>query len=297
MKIAYLRRREYEWTDERMMEEATNKGIELVPMLYSFIRFSNNHILYNDSPIGEMAAYYFRAVGSDFDTVSMILNIIAGAPIVDEYLTIDGVGARAKHIMHERLDALDILFPQRQLFDTFDDVRVENYPAILKYDIGGRRGTGTFLLMGPPQIDRVHDLLAQRRNEGISQSSSPCKPMLVEEYIPNSGDYRAMVVNYKCIGVTKRRPKDNLLVMNTSSGKSKRFHNNRWPKDIGTIAERAARAMNVQVAGVDLVRHLDTNEIYVIEVNEAPSFNIFELRTKVNVAGIIIDFLMDLGTT
>jgi hypothetical protein len=277
-----------------MLEEAQRKGVDLVPVLYDQVGIDGNSILCNGSPMGKMDAYYFRAIGGLFDLVNMMLTAIGDAPVVDEYLTIDGPGVRAKHLMHDRLAELDIPTIGYRLFNSFSNVSIERYPCILKYDTGGRRGLGTFLIMEPGHLDAVREVLLERQREDVAQSSSTSKPMLVEEYIPNAGDYRAMVVNYRCVGILKRRPKDGLLVMNTSSGKSKRFKNNRWPRSVGAVAEAAARAMNVQVAGVDLVRHSDTNEIYVIEVNEAPAFRAFEKRTKINVAGMIIDFLMDM---
>ena len=60
---------------------------------------------------------------------------------------------------------------------------------------------------------------------------------------------------------------------------------------MGDLAAEAANELSVDVAGVDVVRHTQTRELYVIEVNEAPRFHSFEKVTRINVAEKIIDYV------
>jgi len=62
------------------------------------------------------------------------------------------------------------------------------------------------------------------------------------------------------------------------------------PAEVIEIAERAARVLEVEVAGTDIIRDLETGKFYVVEVNEAPQFKVFERRTKINAARKILEF-------
>jgi len=111
---------------------------------------------------------------------------------------------------------------------------------------------------------------------------------LVQEYIENDGDYRVMTVGYKCIGGYKRQPKVEKLVLNLSAGKSQGLKE--VPSDVTETAEMAAKALGVEIAGTDLVRSKNDGRVYIIEVNEAPQFGVFEKRTGVNAARAILEY-------
>ena len=67
-----------------------------------------------------------------------------------------------------------------------------------------------------------------------------------------------------------------------SSSDEKEFRNNtslggeatekKPPKEVSDLADKAVRALNIDVAGVDIVQDKNTGEVYVMEVNEAPQF-------------------------
>jgi glutathione synthase/RimK-type ligase-like ATP-grasp enzyme len=62
------------------------------------------------------------------------------------------------------------------------------------------------------------------------------------------------------------------------------------PEAVVKTAEAAARALEVEVAGTDLVISKKTGEVYIIEVNEAPQFKVFEKRTKINAPRKILEY-------
>ena len=152
---------------------------------------------------------------------------------------------------------------------------------------------GTFFLKN---ISELRDLVErlEKRNESAVEMGKQVKNyrgFLVQQYIKNDGDFRVMTVGYKCIGGFKRQPKVERLVLNQSEGKSRGLVE--VPGDVAETAERAARVLGVEVAGTDLVRNTEDGKVYIIEVNEAPQFKVFEKRTGVNVAKAILEHCKD----
>jgi ribosomal protein S6--L-glutamate ligase len=127
--------------------------------------------------------------------------------------------------------------------------------------------------------------ILERAIKGRIETSS----YLIQEYIPNDGDYRLMLIGYKVLGGFKRQKKEEKLVLNRSLGPSELLK--KIPEKVKKEAEKACRALKVEIASVDMVIDERKNQAVIIEVNEAPQFSVFERRTGINVAEKIIDYL------
>lgn len=312
--IAYMRRKRrnrppFDFSDGQFLRHQ-----DLLDIVYEEIRFRDGTAYAGDTDMSTVDAMFFRSVGREYPCVSRLVDIAKAndIPVVDEYL-LDGDFDRSKAHMGNVLEESGINTPYHISIMGIDALERNpdgfiyeprfSYPFVLKFSKGGRGGYGTFFIQEPADITRVawalNDRFAARHER--NEEDVPWHayggdwPFIIQQYIPNEGDYRAVVVGYECIGITKRRSKNGHLVMCTSEGNSRRFKNNRWPRDVGAVAEQAARAMKVQFAGVDLVRHSETGEIYVIEVNEAPSFKFFQKRTKINVADRVVNYIRGLA--
>jgi glutathione synthase/RimK-type ligase-like ATP-grasp enzyme len=97
-------------------------------------------------------------------------------------------------------------------------------------------------------------------------------------------------VGYQCVGGFKRQVKEEKLILNRSQGRSLSVE---VPAEVVEMAEKAARTLKVEVAGTDLVKDSQSGKVYVIEVNEAPQFKVFEKRTKINAAGKILEYCVE----
>ncbi len=175
--------------------------------------------------------------------------------------------------------------------DSFD--REVVYPFIIKMSSGGRHGMSTFFIQQKTDLLEMEKTLTDRKEKAIKEGKTVplYRGFLLQEYIPNDGDFRVMTVGYKCIGGFKRAPKEEKLVLNKSQGKSTGM--DKLPDDVIKTAEEAAKVLGIEVAGTDLVRHKDTGEVYIVEVNEAPQFKVFEKRTKINAPKMILDYLIE----
>ncbi len=113
--------------------------------------------------------------------------------------------------------------------------------------------------------------------------------ILVQEYIKEAGgaDLRCFVVGGKVVAAMKRQGAPGEFRSNLHRG-GKAEKMKLTPEEKST-AIRAAKAMGLSIAGVDLLR--SNHGPVVMEVNSSPGLEGIEEATGVNVAGKIIDFI------
>lgn len=295
MKIVVFRRISFDDTEIRLSEEAVKMGIELTWVKYKELKVVGDKIMFGDTDLKDFDGWYFRAVGSELEW-SKLLQLYAkkhNIKVVDDYLMDQGPLRRFKSVMSWQLLDAGITYPKSAYIERMDDLEIELgkwiFPVIVKLSQGGRHGMGTFFLKTIEDFDNLKQKLEDRKLKAIEEEKLPpvYRGFLVQEYIENDGDFRVMTVGYKCIGGFKRQPKIEKLVLNRSEGGSVGL--SEVPTDVAELAEKAAKVLGVEVAGTDLVRSKKDGKVYIIEVNEAPQFKVFEKRTKVNAAKLILE--------
>ena len=299
MKIAVFYRIDFEETRTRMDEEAAKLGLELAWIRYRELKVVGTDIFWGETNIKDFDGWYFRAVGNELEW-SKLLQFYArkhSIPVVDDYLLSEGPLRRFKSVMSWQLLDAGIKYPKSSFVESLNDLENElknwEFPLIVKMSKGGRHGMGTFFLrefgdfkdLGEKLVSRVETTEAEGK-KGIG-----LRGFLIQEYIANDGDFRVMTVGYKCIGGFKRMPKVEKLVLNQSEGSSVGL--SEVPVKVAKVAEEAARVLGVEIAGTDLVISNKTGEVYLIEVNEAPQFKVFEKRTKINAPRKILEYCIN----
>lgn len=113
--------------------------------------------------------------------------------------------------------------------------------------------------------------------------------ILVQEFIKEAGgmDIRCFVIDNKVVASMKRQGAEGEFRSNLHRG-GKAETIKLTPEERST-AVRAAKAMGLRVAGVDLLR--SNHGSVVMEVNSSPGLEGIEKATGVDVAGKIIEFL------
>lgn len=113
--------------------------------------------------------------------------------------------------------------------------------------------------------------------------------ILVQEYIKEAGgsDIRCFVVGGKVVAAMRRTAKQGEFRANIHRGAS--ADKVKLSPEERSIAIRAAKAMGLSVAGVDILR--SNHGPVVIEVNSSPGLEGIESATGVDVAGKIIEFI------
>ncbi len=292
-KIAFFYRIDKWGTVERFVTEARAVELEVVPIRYRQLQLRQQErgwdIDFAGRPLRNFDLFYFRAVGSELEW-SKLLTLYAARheiPVVDQYLADEGVLRRTKAVSGIFLAEGGVSYPRTTFIERIEDLKHElaanwQYPVVVKLSQGGRHGISTFWLRGEPDLTEFEE-------KSKDEESRPKRGFLIQEYIPNNGDYRLFVVGYKVLGGFKRAPKEEKVVMNKSLGQSVALME--IPGDVVAEAEKAAQALGVEVAGIDLVTHKDTGKPYVIEVNEAPQYKVFEKRTGKNAVRAILEYL------
>ena len=296
MKMAYLHRLTFDESEKRFQVEAVALGVELVPVKYRKLRVVEDKIFFGEMDMKDFDGWYFRSVGTELEW-SKLLQLYAKKhkiPVVDEYLMTEGPLRRYKSIMSWQLLEAGVKYPKSAYVESVSDLKKEinnwKFPAIVKLSQGGRHGMGTFWIREMEDIEKLEHVLELRKEKAkeTGKKAPIFRGFLIQEYIKNDGDYRVMTVGYKCIGGFKRQAKEEKLILNKSQGNSVAVAD--LPAEVIEIAEKAAKVLEVEVAGTDIIRNLETGELYIVEVNEAPQFKVFEKRTKVNAARKILEF-------
>lgn len=97
----------------------------------------------------------------------------------------------------------------------------------------------------------------------------PDVSFVFQRFIPNSGDYRIGVYGEEPRFVLHRKGSGEGHLNNTSAGGVGTYVPvEKAPKSALALAKRAARASELQVAGVDVIQDSETKRWYVLEVNQ-----------------------------
>jgi len=276
------------WTEsvEKIVAAGKRLKIKITPIHYSQVVWRGEigrvEPAFNHQPLSDFSVFYFRTVGDKNISLPSLLAYALEHKIrvVDQYLTRLG-GAMRKKKSNEAIFLLKagVSYPASKFVGDQTATRclVEEMkkPVIVK-SISGRHGTSTFLIRSDSDLDK-----AFRGRRSVE--------FLIQDYIPNDGDYRLFLVGYKVIAGFKRQIKEEKLVLNRSQGPSVFLE--QIPLEIKQEAEKAAKILGVEIAGVDLVIDQRNQKPAVIEVNQAPEFRIMEKRTNIDVAAKIVKYL------
>ncbi len=113
--------------------------------------------------------------------------------------------------------------------------------------------------------------------------------VLIQEYIEESegSDIRAFVIDGKVVAAMKRKAAEGEFRSNIYLGGS--AESIKLTRAERTLAQTAAKAMHLPVAGVDIVQS-DRGPL-VMEVNACPNIEGIEESTGVNIAGLIVEYI------
>lgn len=113
--------------------------------------------------------------------------------------------------------------------------------------------------------------------------------ILVQEFIKEAGgeDFRIFVVGDKVVGAMKRKGAEGDFRSNLHRGGT--ASTVRITPEERSTAKRAAKAMGLNVCGVDILR--SNHGPVVMEVNSSPGLEGIEAATGRDIAGAIIDFV------
>lgn len=150
-------------------------------------------------------------------------------------------------------------------------------PVVIKL-LEGTQGVGVILAESNKAATSVIEAFESLKTRVILQE-------FIEE--ANGADLRVFVVNDEVVGAMKRQGKEGEFRSNLHRGGTASII--KLSKDEESTAIKAAKAMGLAVAGVDLLQ--SKKGAMVIEVNSSPGLEGIERATRVDIAGKIIEFI------
>lgn len=154
------------------------------------------------------------------------------------------------------------------------------YPFIRKPKLGSK-GEGVFLVSDEKDFSLITDTEGQ----------------VFQNFIRNSGDYRALVFGGKVLGVIKRTAKDGGFLNNISQGGTASLvTDEKILPEIRFIATTVASVFKLSLCGVDIIYDEDARKFLFLEVNTVPQWKGFQEATGIDVAKLIVSHLERLAT-
>ena len=134
---------------------------------------------------------------------------------------------------------------------TLDDTA---FPIIIKA-VHGQKGNDNFL--------------AKDKTEAMKILRETSKDMVIQQFIPNDGDYRIGVYGHKSRWAIYRKSGGKSHLNNTSAGATAtNIPIEDVPLRVRRLAEKAAEACDLAISGVDVVEDSNTKALYVFEANQ-----------------------------
>ena len=285
MKIGVVSRRESYWATKQIL-----KAIDRAGHTSSFVKTDavrlvvsgRDDALYNGKSLKDHGVFVPRIGRSLTDFGKMFLRQLEIMGLASTLSSEALITARNKFLALQALRAADVPVPRSILLASRPDIseaaRLVRYPAILKI-LSGTQGVG---VMRVKSIEETAGIVDTLKLFG--------QVVLLQEYIPNPGvDIRAFVVGDQVIGSMKRIAALNEWRSNIHLG-AKGVSVELDERSVA-IAVRAARAVGLEISGVDMIFRDD--EPYVLEVNASPGFRGLLEATKINAADEIVRYALE----
>lgn len=286
MKLAILSRNSKLYSTRRLVEAARDRGhsVRVLDPLRCYMRIASNGfgMHYKGRPIADYDAVIPRVGASVTRYGSAVLRQFelmgSFTPNSSDAL----LKARDKLRCHQLLAAQGIDLPATVFGDNPDDTQdllamLGPPPHVIKLN-EGTQGAGVMLAEKPSASRSVIEAL-----RGLYAN------FLVQEFVAEAkgADLRCFVVGDSVVAAMKRQaPKGEFRSNLHRGGSAKGVRPSLIEQD---VAIRAAQALGLGVAGVDLIR--SKRGPLVLEVNASPGLEGIEAASEVDVAGAVIDYV------
>ncbi len=286
MKIAVLSKNPGNYSATRLLEVARERGHEAIPVdfseCYLSITSRDPRVMYrgehlNDinaviPRIGASAGFYGAAVLRQFEMSGVYcVNTAQAVSRARDKL-------RSMQILARRGIPMPVTACANRTADTEGVIEmVGGAPLIVKL-VEGTQGVGVVLAETKKAAESLIDAF-----RGLNAN------ILAQEFIAESRgtDLRCFVVGERVIASMMRTAPAGEFRANIHRGGS--AEKVKITPEERAIAVKAAKAMGLRIAGVDLIRSRHTS--LVLEVNASPGLEGIEKATGKNVAGAIVEFV------
>lgn len=232
-------------------------------------------VMLGDENLQDFDIYIFRGCYSNLFKAQLFINrlIEAGKVVIDESL--GKFPIYDKVFQSSRFSLCGVPHPNTAQALNFVQwkkiVDSLGFPMIVKPCIGSQ-GRGV--------------LKFEHQKEALDFFAQNPSGYMAQQYVPIKEDVRVFVVGKKVLGAMRRFIIDGDYRSNASLGA--KTEKAQLTDEMEKIALEAATAMQVEIAGVDLIRFED--RWLVLEVNAAPQWQAFKVATGINPAEHITEY-------
>ena len=141
----------------------------------------------------------------------------------------------------------------------------------------------TDLFVSKPKVGSMgNNVLLLYDKEGITDDC------IFQPLIRNGGDWRVVVINYKAVSMIKRKGKG--FLNNLAQGA---LGWNDWDDEAARIAEEASKVLNIEFAGIDIIKCVDTGKYYFLESNSTTTFDTSQILTGINISDKLVEYIKE----
>ncbi len=255
---------------KKLKKENISTDIASFEEVELFIQKNNVRAFIKNKALTDYSLLFFRRVGQQRNLAFILSNIAKknSIPSIDKLYQFTNEPSKLKQTAALALDGVSV----PRTYYTFDYTKksitaAEKFlglPMVIKIS-QSKKGLGVYL--------------ARNKKEALALiKKNPSEEIIIQEFIPNTFDYRVLVLGNTlgCVIKRERPDKKNEFRNNVYLGASEEFLElSEVGSNIKKEALRAAKIANIQVAGVDVV--VSPKKIpYVFEVNRSPAFTFDE---------------------
>lgn len=179
-----------------------------------------------------------------------------GIPFADEQVLHNRPGKAANQMVRwaSGVSVPATIWGSKKVLSHFLKTRKVQMPLVVKADVG-QKGNDNFLVQTRREARRI-----------IEESD---KDFVLQAFVPNDGDYRIGVYGHKARWAIYRKSGGKSHLNNTSAGgEAQLLDITKLDPAVTKLAEKAAAASDLAVAGVDVVQDKETGKLYVFEANQ-----------------------------
>jgi len=260
---------------ERVLQEIKKKFLKMkvkseirsLRDLEFYFEKNKTEILLKGKSIESYNLIYFRSAAIFRNAAFVLANTAKrkGIFFVDKFRL--NVNSRGKLVQMFLFSLNNILIPRTYYSPEYDEKKIRSAVSFLRMPIivkAARLGGGKAVYLAK-SIDQIKHILKK----------NPRMEIILQEFIPNDLEYRIMVLGGKAaVAEFKVRTQKKEFRNNAAVGAKEIFINIKdVPRSLKETCVRAAKIMDIQVAGVDAIEGKDGKH-YLTEVNSAPGLSL-----------------------
>jgi ribosomal protein S6--L-glutamate ligase len=247
--------------------------------------------------LASFSLIYIRLVGKRFEDVALLADYARQKKII----IVDRIYEKSLYIRLPLAKSLETkLLVQagvpvpKSYFANLTKIK-ENGPEIFGFPfvIKGTVGKQGHAVWSPRNESELEELVEELHDYQKEKGGR----FLAQEFIKASQRNRVLVIGGKAVAAITRPTRWRKRFTEKIGG---RYPEGRKegllpvPKDDAKLAIAAAKALSIDIAGVDIIREDATGKPYILEVNSAPRWKAIKRDTGVNVEKEILKFLASL---